>query len=473
MYNDDDDIEEYDDEYEEQENQEDSSYQAGSLKNSPDGKRQKMMNTASKMSQKRNSKNANASPFSNKQNEISNRTQINNVTKPKGLKGSSVGIKNKLKIGTKKATKETAKVIGKAMMKVAAGLVVNPVFWIVMAIFALILIIFILTNQFTSQLDAKKNIDNYVLAGDFSDKAENKEKVEDYLKKQSLLLFSISDIDYMYETYYLSEKNKDHKFSEFMSVKFKDGNSSLKKMPEGAVSVNDERELLKHIFMSQKYDFNNVVWTEFSRNDLKGKEITDIKVDKDLGLKYPNDDKKTLKDFTKQLYPYLQTWQIPMSMFSGSVDSNTYRTSKEISFPYYIMAKAGSRIKMNRYIIETYTRTTITDTFGGYSQNNVKTQKKEWKIGKVYTYDVWFRNRNVFTPYNLSKAPDSSRTTTEQISRTVSSTDEKGNTTSYTEYGTRTTVVEVWADKLKSTTDSKGTHYTAQDVENFINENEY
>lgn len=471
MYNDDDEIEEYDDsdEYE----QEESSPSANNLKNSPDGKRQKMMNAASKISQKRSSKYNTSSPYQSKQNEISKRTFVNNTTKARGLKGASVGVKNKVKQGTAKATKEVARVIGKAMMKVAASLVVNPVFWIVIGILVLILIIFILTNQLTSQNIIQENIEEYILAGDFSDKEENKEKVEDYVKKESLLLFKISDIDVMYETYYLEFLKKDHKFSQFMNIKFKDGNSSLKKMPEGAVSVNDERELLKHIFMSQKYDFNNVVWTEFSRNDLKGKEITDIKVDKDLGLRYPNDDKKTLKDFSKQLYPYLQTWHIPMAMFSGSVDSNTYRTSKEISFPYYIMAKAGSRIKMNRYIIETYTRTTITDTFGGYSQNNVKTQKKEWKLSKVYTYDVWFRNRNVFTPYDLGKSPDSTSTRTEQISRTVSSTDEKGNTTSYTEYGTRTTVVEVWADKLKSTTDSKGTHYTAQDVENFINENEY
>lgn len=484
MYTDDDDLEDDDlEEYEEEQYENDDEYNneynndnniggsTNSLNNSPEGKRKKIMDTASKLSRKRAEKNKSNSPYEAKQKDINTRQALGN--KSKGLNKSSKGIKKKAVHAAGKTLKETAKVIGKVVVKATAALLANPIVLIVIALLILIILaFFIITNQFKSEDLMKSTIDNYVLLDDFSDKEENKTLIETYLKSQSMLYFKVADIDKIFDTYVTEAKNKDYKFAEQMSVEFKDGNSSLKKMPEGAVSPNDEKALLKHILMTQKYDFNNVNWIQFSRNAVNGKEITDIKVDKDLGLRYPNDDKKKLEDFTKQLYPFLQTWHIPMAMFSGSVDSSKYQTPKEVSFPYYVIARAGSKIDMSKYIIETLTITTISDTFGGYSKNAVKTQKEEWKLGRIYTFDVWFRNKNIFTPYNASASPDSSRTSTEQISREVSVTNADGTTSSYTEYGTRTTVVEVWADKLKSTIDSKGTHYTAQDVENFINDNE-
>lgn len=93
-----------------------------------------------------------------------------------------------------------------------------------------------------------------------------------------------------------------------------------KKKDYRLVSPNDKLPIYKHILFTEKYNFNNIKWKRYGHG-YEGIAST-TQVDLELGLKYPKDDQNTkLGKFVSLVLPYIQTWYIPLAMYSGILNS--------------------------------------------------------------------------------------------------------------------------------------------------------
>ena len=169
----------------------------------------------------------------------------------------------------------------------------------------------------------------------------------------------------------------------------------------GAVSLADERTIFEHILRAEKYNFNNIIWRSFVKSTKGGiKEQTmSFQVDRDSGLKYPqNDSNDTINDlhdlefFITKTRSYLQSWYIPFDLTVGTTDQTTENLNSK--FAYDIMASAYHEIVLDRYKMETLTRTTnyrvydqttntrtITRTCAEYKSSSTEECTKKGQIG--------------------------------------------------------------------------------------------
>ena len=98
------------------------------------------------------------------------------------------------------------------------------------------------------------------------------------------------------------------------------------------VNINDKIPMYKHILLTEKYNFNNIQWDQYGHNSDGGASPT--KEDLTLGLMYPSDDNDTkLGKFVSLVQPYLQTWYIPLGMYSILLSSYS-----NLSFAYDIIS---------------------------------------------------------------------------------------------------------------------------------------
>lgn len=89
------------------------------------------------------------------------------------------------------------------------------------------------------------------------------------------------------------------------------------------VSINDKLPIYKHILLTEKYNFNKIKWKMYGHGNEEGKN-SPMQSDITLGLKYPKDDNNTkLGKFVSLVLPYIQTWYIPLSMYSGILNAES------------------------------------------------------------------------------------------------------------------------------------------------------
>lgn len=135
------------------------------------------------------------------------------------------------------------------------------------------------------------------------------------------------------------------------------------------------KPFLQYALIAEKLNFNRIEWRAFTRSDLvSGGDPTgtiDMQTDSETGLKYPKYEgtlyaASELEYYTNTLYPYMQSWIIPLSMVSGTANGgltsktpdgdpgeadNSYNTR----FGMEIIYSAYHKLKHDRF--ELYTRT--------------------------------------------------------------------------------------------------------------------
>jgi cell wall-associated NlpC family hydrolase len=192
-----------------------------------------------------------------------------------------------------------------------------------------------------------------------------------YKNKGSLIGFSLEQINEIYDTY-LKDSTSNNKAKENLQKLF--GTNDVEN--ERIVNVNDKIELYKHILLTEKYNFNNIKWKQYGHG-IDGQDSS-LKEDKKIGLKYPSDQNSTKIDtFIDFTLPYLQTWYIPLSMYSSSItQGNTEDSGMNSNFAYNVLKKAYSDILVNRYDVQKYTLNTK------YKEYNKVTKHIEYEVGK-------------------------------------------------------------------------------------------
>lgn len=190
-----------------------------------------------------------------------------------------------------------------------------------------------------------------------------------YQKTGSLLMATDSDIDEIYDTYIEEIEKINNPKAKAFKKKYFNGDKS------NTTELNKLKPFYKHVLNAEKYNFNRIEWRAFKREDLvKGGEPTDkidMQTDSDTGLKYPKYEgtlyaSSELEYYTNALYPYMQSWIIPLAMTTGTTSGGLTETSPEgeagdsddsynTRFGYEIMASGYHKLKYDRF--EVYTRT--------------------------------------------------------------------------------------------------------------------
>lgn len=283
---------------------------------------------------------------------------LHNASMPRNENSPISGVKNKVKQGAKHALKEAARVVGAAVRKVFAFLATSPVFWIVLAVAIVVIALICWVLAKTSANNVTNSVEDYVAEAGESIDATVREEFE---KKSSMLTMKLSDIDAAYDKYMSKIDYADRNTYEDMQRKYANGN--LKSKPkQGEVRSSEDRELFKHILLTEKYNFNDIEWGEYTHEGKNGSEPS-MEVNKETGLRYPKKEGKgdqsyDEKYFVNFAYPYLQNWQIPLAMYSGSLStSNPDESKKNGQFAYQIISKAYSDILINKFVLQKKTNT--------------------------------------------------------------------------------------------------------------------
>ena len=304
--------------------------------------------------------------------------------------------KRKVKQTIKKALNQAIKAMFKAFM--ALPLPIKLIIIVLLVIFILTVVLLILNNNSFST--AEKGVINIAsdagrVTNDIAGATgkSNSEKVQIFKEKSSLLLFSITDIENMYNEF-LSLYNETNVSVDKVTIKnlqkvFNGGdlssngnNNAYVWTHDGVIPVlaRDSRQLYKHILMTEKYNFNNINWREYPREGGKkikneyGEEETiplyfvpclenennkycmELQVDKVTGLQYPL--AANINSIASIALPYLQSWYIPLSMYASSfntMDTTQDKESKKnTDFVYQIIANAYTDLHINQYNIDRY-----------------------------------------------------------------------------------------------------------------------
>ena len=133
--------------------------------------------------------------------------------------------------------------------------------------------------------------------------------------------------------------------------------NNISRIP-GEATPKDERTIYEHILLTEKYNFNNIIWRSFVKSgDSLVPETMQFQLDSESKLKYPvtdgvNSDQYDLNFFTNMVTPYLQSWHIPFAIASGADDAFN------ADLAYEIITSAYHEIVMDRYRLDTLTRQT-------------------------------------------------------------------------------------------------------------------
>lgn len=233
-------------------------------------------------------------------------------------------------------------------------------------------------------------------------------------------------------------------------------------------SVDGKKTLYEHIQRTEKYNFNNILWKEYSHN-VDGQEMS-TENREDLGLKVPTGvDDKTLMTLMETTSPYLLTNDIPLGMLCGLVAYSTTSiddpsTSEKLT--YEIIKEAQTKLTVNKYVLQSVKKNTVREEYEtiSYSGNftvsvnpftrevkvisapnyqqsgeGIPNNPQEiqvgdsstseeifWYVSEAKTYDAKLNNEFDYTRYNENDVnnltnPDSNiLTATNEINRIVS-----------------------------------------------------
>lgn len=276
-------------------------------------------------------------------------------------------LKNKMYLGAKKAGnafKSAMNVIRKGAMIAAKVIVMNPIFWIVLGILFFLILVLSVINQWRSLLnldnvkESSTEIINNWSSGNITEEQEAAK--EAYEKSGSLLNFPISSISEMKDklqekkdSLHSSEVSENNMYEELLEIKGTNDVGSSR-----IVSPDDKVSLYEHMLLISKYDFNNVKWKRYGHG-IDGAD-SPMKEDLEQGVKYPSDQTETkFETFASLLRPYLISYEIPFSFFSGSLSEPSSDVDRSTNLPYAIVKNALSDITVNRYDVQKYTLNTF------------------------------------------------------------------------------------------------------------------
>ncbi len=273
------------------------------------------------------------------------------IRPPKGLKGLS----NKLRKGAKNTAKKAAKAIVKGIKIIFSNPITAKIFLIVVLVILILAIFwFVLTDNTVKA--AEDTADEYFSK---SDAVSSEETKKYYENNASLLLTTSSDISNLSNMYFEEIKNESKVMYKLLSDTKKVGNYNISEL--SSYAELKYKNPYEYILNTEKINFNSVVWKKFVRGADQG-DLALI-TDDETGLKYPNDanDKKELKDFANLLRPYLLTWIIPLTMFSG-ISTETVG-GNHANFVYEIIENAKHDIEIHQHTLQTMTRHRTLDNY--------------------------------------------------------------------------------------------------------------
>ena len=213
---------------------------------------------------------------------------------------------------------------------------------------------------------------------------ENSSRIEQealklYDNYDSLIAFNDEQLNAMYQNLKDNENSTNKYLIEISKSKF--GNS---KSENDKYSYKYERDLYEHIQRTEKYNFNQIVWKEYSHES--DGNLLEKEQNSELGLLVPRGTNEeiliTLLDTTA---PYLLTNDIPLGMLSGTYNlssSGNYEDSVSANFVYELLKESLSKITVNKYVVESIKFNTSYDQYTTIEYTGTYTVK--FKDGEVY-----------------------------------------------------------------------------------------
>lgn len=330
--------------------------------------------------------------------------------------GGAKGLFNKGKKGAKDGAKKAAKVFLDGAKKLwhAIPIKVRMIILVIVLLIVFVAVVVLILDEepVTTSIAASKS---YYMSQDPTTISQGRAL---YLSTGSYLLSTKDEIAEIAKEYYKTPTIAEDLMSEFKR-KYKDGDkdNSNVKLVSGARAVKENEELYQHILNTEKYNFNRIVWREFDRDKIKG-TLDDptqptMKLDNDSGLQYPKDKLgTTLQGFTSMVRPYLQTWVIPYTMYSGLYHTgNLGNDKKTTQYAYEIIANAYHKITIDKYNMENLTTVSKQNI---YDETTMEVAVKVTCVDITETID---RPRNDSTLINLIDIRDKAQEETENAKK--------------------------------------------------------
>lgn len=331
-------------------------------------------------------------------------------------KGSSNGLSKEVgeKVGqeaTKKVAQEVGKEAGKQVAKKASSSVAKKALmaggWKIAIVVAVIIIVIVVLNMLLNQdsadeaaTTAKKGKESLKQAYQ-NGQVDGTDEQIDYANKisnqyDSYIGYTSNQIDFLYNSaidtsgvIFNTDKELRQEYKKNFGTKY---------YRNGAITIDDYREIYKHILNTEKYNFNDIIWMNYSHDKDEATKIEDedLYVNDSLKLKYPNDDEMTADKFIDMVQPYLLNHNIPLaffisnlfgsdkvssrpsnaeavgSVYEGINNSMSEQQNQKSSFAYQIIKHGMSDITVDQYQLKHYTlntyyldydSTTYNDTF--------------------------------------------------------------------------------------------------------------
>ena len=201
--------------------------------------------------------------------------------------------------------------------------------------------------------DMELTIKNSTVDSNTKDALQN--SLQHFENQNSFLYFKLTDIEKLYETWrnQNSEDTNDFRSKNYESLNTIFGKTVLNSTHLNTariVNPNDRLELYKHLFLTEKYNFNKIKWKWYGHGH-NGEDVL-LKDSTEYGLRYPDDNGKTeLNTFIELTSPYLQTWHIPLGIHSSFLSNNDSKTAAA-NITYSVIKDAASEIIAHRYDLQ-------------------------------------------------------------------------------------------------------------------------
>ena len=212
--------------------------------------------------------------------------------------------------------------------------------WIVILVIVVIVLILLIGNAIEDAIvdndielttNGKMQLIHVVEDGSDPNVTGDKEQLEVAGKMSekyaSYIGYTKSQISYLYN-YSVDENDTDTSgigtnsaiINKLYSTNF--GNNTFN--TTGLVDVNDKAPLFMHIMNTEKYNFNKIQWKVYGHNNTEGRDMRDdeMKIDTDLGVKYPKDSTMTAEKFFSMTTPYMLSSAIPRGFAVTEASSN-------------------------------------------------------------------------------------------------------------------------------------------------------
>ena len=379
--------------------------------------------------------------YSNEADSLPKGNPISNfVRDPLGSIGSAImGLLGKRKGKKKSGLKE---IWNKIPLKIKIIIAIAVIFLLLAVV--MIMLIGDLATQ--TAVNGRTNAVS-ALAIDENSTEASKLALELYQNYDSLIGFTTEQLEKIYSEFLNNDSNENNYLLMSGKKEFGEDGGSI-------YSYKAKRTLYQHIQRTEKYNFNKIVWKEYTHTE----DAVDMETEEnsELELIFPKGiDEATKNTLLKTTAPYLLTQDIPLGLWCGMVGYSGNRTSVDSNtsekFTYQVLKEALSKITLNKYDLETVKYQTTYDDYNlntytykytvnvysnGYEEivsrttpelkatTNTVTQEKRidgttqyihdifWYVAEAITYDAEIINNFNYTKYIDSdveqiKNPDS------------------------------------------------------------------